>query len=901
MKKTIFILLTMINCHLSLGNEMNINFKNNNTWKLNNYSCNATPIPSTIQSESYCRMFGISTETTQDNGGGQNVGYIDDNDWMSYNISVPTTGSYKVSYRVASNFGGNEIQIDKDLGSTILGTISVPSTGGWQSWETISHSIQLEAGEYEIGIKANIGGFNINWFAFEQEFPTEEENTDFLHTAGQNIVDGQDQNFVIKAVNLDGWMVQEGYIMEVPFGPQWEIMEGIEDIIGQQNTQEFHDAWLDNMVTESDIQQIKQWGFNSIRVPLHYNLFTLSIQDEPVDFENTVINKGYQLIDQLLVWAEKYELYLILDLHAAPGGQGEDQPISDYNPAYPSLWESGENRSKTVHLWKEIAKRYADEKWIGGYDLINETNWELGDQNQLLADLYESILYELRQVDNNHIVFIEGNWWANDFRGLTPAFDNNMVYAFHKYWTATDQASLQEFIDLRNSTNTPIWCGETGENSNQWYVENFEILEANNIGYAFWPLKKVNQIQGLLNVGQPEGLQKVLDYWNGEGSKPSVAEAKSALMEWAVNTRLDRCDYNYSVIDATTRMVGTTDTKAYSTVSIPDDNITAAHYDLGKQGHAYFEQGDLGDYGDKAWWNINWTFRNDAVDIYTLGNEYYIGETKDNEWLQYTINATQSTNYEFQVEVAANSSGGKYHIEVDGNDITGSINVSSTNGWEVFSWQDAGQAFLSSGTKVIRFVFEKGGFNLKSLRLVPTTTEDEEEVVAEGCSNSENISLDFSYDGIEEKCWVISEDINYINSWGAEYITINGVDITNVWINSNLPPRQNGKYYISFKGLESWAHIEIMGNSSSQRKIDVTTSSEIQVYPNPFSTSNVTIKHHNRSGELIKVLDIHGNILYANLIENDQTILSRNLFYRGIYFVLIEGQDQIETIKLIVD
>ncbi|NME68674.1 carbohydrate-binding protein [Flammeovirga aprica] len=592
----------------------------------NNGNCQTVNIPATIQSENFCAMSGIQTETTQDESGGLNIGYIDDDDWMSYFISVPSDGIYKIAYRVASQNGGNQLQIDKDKGATILGAIAIPSTGGWQTWETIEHEIQLSAGEYEIGVKAITGGFNINWFSITP-VTIPPANTGFLHTSGKNIVDANGNNILLKSVNLDGWMVQEGYIMEVPFGPQWEIMNGITDVIGAQNAQQFHEAWLDNMVTEADFQQIKAWGFNSIRVPLHYNLFTLPIQDEPVAFQNTVLPRGYELVDRILAWAQKYELYLILDLHAAPGGQGEDQPISDYNPAYPSLWEEGENRSKTVQLWKEIASRYANEEWIAGYDLINETNWDLGENNQMLFELYESILWELRQVDNNHIVFIEGNWWANDFRGLTPAFDDNMVYAFHKYWSDVDQASIQEFVDLRNTTNTPIWCGETGENSNQWYAESFELLESNNIGYAFWPLKKVEQIQGLLKVEKPAGLQNVVDYWNGEGSKPSVAEAKSALMHWAQNTRIENCIYNYSVIDATTRMVGTNATIPYQSISIPSDIIQAVHYDLGKQGFAYYEVGDLGDYGNGVWWNNNWTFRNDAVDIYQIGGngDLYIG------------------------------------------------------------------------------------------------------------------------------------------------------------------------------------------------------------------------------------------------------------------------------------
>ncbi|MBB6463046.1 carbohydrate-binding protein [Flammeovirga kamogawensis] len=972
MKQALSILLLLLANQIVVGEILTIN------------NCNTIVIPSQIESENYCGMSGIQTEQTQDESGNLNIGYIDDDDWMSYNISVPASGTYTLSYRVASANGGNEIQIDKDKGATVLGTITVPATGGWQTWQTITHDISLPQGEYEIGIKANIGGFNINWFSITGNV---QPQNNFLHTSGKNIVDGNGTNILLNAINLDGWMVQEGYIMEVPFGPQWEIEQGIIDVIGEQNKQEFYDAWLDNMVTEADVIQIKEWGFNSIRVPLHYNLFTLPIQEEPVEGQSTVISRGYNLIDNLLAWCKQHQVYLILDLHAAPGGQGEDQPISDYNPAYPSLWESGENRSKTVHLWREIASRYADEEWIAGYDLLNETNWELGDQNEMLSDLYTSILWELRQVDSNHIVFIEGNWWANDFRGLTPAFDNNMVYAFHKYWSDVDQGSIQEFIDLRNSTNTPIWCGETGENSNQWYSENFELLNSNNIGYSFWPLKKINQIQGLLKVDMPQGMQDVLKYWNGEGAKPSVANAKAALMQWATNTRIDNCVYNYSVIDATTRGVGTTVTKAYEMVNIPSDNITAVNYDLGKQGYAYFEQGAVGDYGDGAIWNVNWTFRNDAVDIYQIGGNgaYYIGETKDNEWLKYTVNFTEGGEYVISTSLAANSTGGEYHIEIDGVNVTGTKQVSSTGGWEAFSIQESGTASVTTGTKEVKFVFEKGGFNIKALQFSKTTSETvavtglslsqatanlsvnqslqlsaavlpanasdksvtwtssntavatvsstgevitlaegnviitaqssnaqvnalctitvENEEIVGGCESATPITLNFSYDGVEEQCWVVSGTINYINSWGTQSVTINGVDITNLWVN-NFPAKENGKYYITFKGAESWAHIEIEGAGNSNQRESL--NSELnkvssKVYPNPISTGSVHISHPIESlGAEINIFDVEGKNVYSSIVTSEETKIDKKTFNKGLYIITIQYLDKVEKIKLVV-
>jgi hypothetical protein len=122
------------------------------------------PITGTIQAESYAQMSGVQTESTSDTGGGLNVGWIDANDWMIYNVSVPSSGSYKISYRVASLNGGGNLQLERAGGGLTYGTVAVPKTGGWQTWTTISHTVTLSAGNQQIAIKANSGGWNINWW-----------------------------------------------------------------------------------------------------------------------------------------------------------------------------------------------------------------------------------------------------------------------------------------------------------------------------------------------------------------------------------------------------------------------------------------------------------------------------------------------------------------------------------------------------------------------------------------------------------------------------------------------------------------------------------------------------------------------------------------------------------------
>ena len=119
-----------------------------------------------LQAESFTSMSGVVTEGTSDVGGGQNVGWIDANDWMAHaNINFPSSGSYKVEYRVASP-NGAAVSLDLNAGSIQLGQVSIPATGGWQSWTTVSHTVNINAGTYSVGIFAPTGGWNINWIKF---------------------------------------------------------------------------------------------------------------------------------------------------------------------------------------------------------------------------------------------------------------------------------------------------------------------------------------------------------------------------------------------------------------------------------------------------------------------------------------------------------------------------------------------------------------------------------------------------------------------------------------------------------------------------------------------------------------------------------------------------------------
>src|SRR3954467_12230635 len=105
----------------------------------------------------------------------------------------------------------------------------------------------------------------------------------FLRTDGQKIVNGNGDNVLLRGVGLGGWMLQEGYMLHLNHeGQQYRIKQRIEVLTGREQMQAFYKAWLSNHTTKSDIDSLHAWGFNSVRLPMHYNLFTLSADEEPV-------------------------------------------------------------------------------------------------------------------------------------------------------------------------------------------------------------------------------------------------------------------------------------------------------------------------------------------------------------------------------------------------------------------------------------------------------------------------------------------------------------------------------------------------------------------------------------------------------------------------------------------
>ncbi len=548
-----------------------------------------------------------------------------------------------------------------------------------------------------------------------------------LQVDGTRMVNSSDnQEVILNAVNFGNWMVMEGYMMnsvsQAPDQHTWK--EKLTPLIGTDSVKAFYDAWLTNHVTQDDINQIKAWGFNAVRLPLHYEYFVnLGTPDVWND-------QGFALLDDIISWCTVAGIYVILDLHAAPGGQSDNSGISDYDSTKPSLWESRDNRSKTVRLWDKISERYKDEPWVAGYDLINEPNWNLPG-GTLLRDLYEDLTRVIRANGDDHILFIEGNSYSNDYTGLTPPWDPQMVYVFHKYQSSADFASdLQWVLDLRTAENRPIWCGEHGENSNDNFTKMVELLRGQGIGMSWWPMKKFGSINCLASATFPPGYQDLLNYLGGSNPNLSAGTARNTLTQLAESVRLANTEPRNEVVRAIFTQPGNRDTAPLGTVPTIPGTIYASDYDQGMNGHAYADTGwenVLYTTGDYTAWNERWTYRNGGVDIETCSdpdsNGYNVCFFKPNEWMKYTVDVASPGTYRIDLRVA-NGSGQTATLEIQSGDGTKTLATASVRprGWSDWVTVSVNGGFSTAGRQSVRIANTGASdCNINSLRFTKTS------------------------------------------------------------------------------------------------------------------------------------------------------------------------------------
>ncbi|MDP2888424.1 MAG: glycoside hydrolase family 5 protein [Bacteroidota bacterium] len=390
---------------------------------------------------------------------------------------------------------------------------------------------------------------------------TQKENSatpQFIKIDGPNLIAPNGEKFFIRGTNLGNWLNPEGYMFGFKRTSSARLIDqAFREMVGPDFTNQFWKLFKDNYITREDIRYIRKTGMNTIRIPFHYKLFT----DE--DYMGLAVNQdGFQRLDSLVEWCRKSEIYLILDMHDAPGGQTGDNIDDSYG--YPWLMTSEESQQQFIEIWKKIADHYKNEPVILGYDFLNEPIAPyFGDDmkmlNAALEPLYKRVVAAIREVDKNHIVMLGGAQWNSNFKVFKDSkFDDKMMYTCHRYWCDTLQANIQDYVAFRDSVNLPIFMGETGENNHQWVAAWTRLMERNNIGWTYWPYKRMGGPSSMMNIVQPENWDKIIAFTESSRNsfdeirkaRPDQEMVKKAMLQLIENSKFSNSKVNEGYVKA---------------------------------------------------------------------------------------------------------------------------------------------------------------------------------------------------------------------------------------------------------------------------------------------------------------------------------------------------------------
>jgi aryl-phospho-beta-D-glucosidase BglC (GH1 family) len=313
----------------------------------------------------------------------------------------------------------------------------------------------------------------------------------------------------LKGVNLGGWLMPEGYILQAPNRPYFQFQRDFRRALGVKALKDYERRFRNAFITEKDFQRIKSLGLNCVRLPFHYRL----VEERPYRYSR----EGIGYMDRAVRWAKACGLAVILDNHAVPGCQNHDwHSDSDGRMEF---WKSPSKQDRAIRLWQFLADRYKDESAVAGYDLLNES---VADTARPLNRYYGRLIKAIREVDRRHILFVEGNRWAQDIACLDDFKDDNLALSIHFYeplefsfnfvpglsyplvsrqgrWDkAVMRKRLEVAAGIARKRGQPLFCGEFGVNvraglsgEDVWVKDILDIFDALGIHWTYWTWKAV--------------------------------------------------------------------------------------------------------------------------------------------------------------------------------------------------------------------------------------------------------------------------------------------------------------------------------------------------------------------------------------------------------------------------
>ena len=307
---------------------------------------------------------------------------------------------------------------------------------------------------------------------------------DMLQVQGRRIVDSRGDTVRLRGTCVGGWMNMEDFIDGNP-GCESGLRATMSEIIGPAKAHFFFERLLDYFFAEDDVAFIKSCGANVVRLPLNYRHFELD--GDPFHY----LEDGFRRLDEAIAWCARAGLYVILDLHAVQGWQNPDWHC-DNASRHVLFWQQKQFQDRFVALWEEFARHYFGNSTIAGFNVMNEpvtgtprgrfgvpyvSDWPV------INDVYRRVVSAIREIDPQHIIFLEGDLFSSRFEGLEEPFAPNLVYSSHNYNGAGfgpgaypgqiggmqwDPEAQNRIFQQHSGTtfarqhNVPLWVGEFG-------------------------------------------------------------------------------------------------------------------------------------------------------------------------------------------------------------------------------------------------------------------------------------------------------------------------------------------------------------------------------------------------------------------------------------------------------
>ncbi|KAK0704874.1 glycoside hydrolase superfamily [Lasiosphaeris hirsuta] len=339
-----------------------------------------------------------------------------------------------------------------------------------------------------------------------------------LRVKGTDIVDADGKRVILKGTATGGHTNMENFITGYP-GHETEMRAAMLEVLGQEKYDFFFDKFLEYFFTSSDAKFLASLGLNCIRIPINHRHFIDNLNP-------SVIRPGaFKLIDRIVEACAAEGLYTIIDMHTFPGGQNQGWH-SDSGIHKALFWDFKDLQDRMVNLWAEIAKHYQGNTWVAGYNPMNEP----ADPDHVnLQVFYRRVEKAIREVDPDHILFLDGNTYAMDFSAFKEVLPN-CVYAVHDYatmgfpmgepYTGTPeqndhlQKSYERKVEFMKSHGVPIWNGEFGpvyasasdEDHDKINAQRYNLLghqltiyKKDQISWSIWLYKDIG-FQGMVHA-----------------------------------------------------------------------------------------------------------------------------------------------------------------------------------------------------------------------------------------------------------------------------------------------------------------------------------------------------------------------------------------------------------------